>query len=482
MKTLKELRQERASALEEAKAIVDKALQEDRKIGENADLTDEEGNAFDALTEKADELQAEIEKMEAAEKRGDRLQAGIASLNQPAPIASVPTMPGASIQDEEKPKMVIPASAFYGHVKNFSAGASANENRERAYRFGMWTLAACGNANAQRFCAGHGIGVSPMTITDSGELIAHTEGVNTAGGYLVPEEFDPDMQTLRDKYGVFRQYARRSIMSRDTKSRPKQTSGLTAYFAGELEAGTESTMGLGNIGLVAKKIIALTTMSSELNEDAAIMIGDELIKEINLAFAAKEDACGFIGDGTSTYGGIVGLQAALTAATAGLVTANSGTNDDWSEVTDGELLSMIGLLPEWAEVNDSDLRWYCSKPFYEGVMNRLKRAAGGSAADDMASSTRKSYAGYEVVTTPVMPKVADTAEVVCAFGSLMLAADFGDRRGTTIAFSNDATVGSVSMFESDGMAVKGTERFDINIHSVGDTSDQGAMVGLLTQA
>lgn len=352
----------------------------------------------------------------------------------------------------------------------------------RAFRFGMWVMAANGHEGAQRFCGVNGIGVRKMMINEKGDMVAHTEGVNTQGGYLVPEEFDADMQTLREMFGLFRQRARRSGMTRDTKNRPKRNTGLTAKFVGELEAGDQSTMGFGNIGLTAKKIIALTTMSSELEEDEAVGIGDEVIREINLAFAQKEDFCGFVGEGNSTSGGIVGLFPALTAATAGLVTANAGTAADWAEITDGELVEMIGLLPDWAEVDEGDLAWYCSKPFYTQVMQRIKRAAGGNTQDNLASAVSKMFADYPVLTNSVMPKTADGAELVCAFGSLRLAADFGDRRGTTIAFSNNATVGGVSMFESDGIAVRGTERFDVNVHSVGDTSDQGAMVGLLTQA
>ena len=74
----------------------------------------------------------------------------------------------------------------------------------------------------------------------------------------------------------------------------------------------------------------LTKYSNELNEDAVLNIGDDLAGEIAYAFALKEDQCGFLGDGTSTYGGIVGVTTALRnvdatiANIAGLVVA-SGT-------------------------------------------------------------------------------------------------------------------------------------------------------------
>jgi hypothetical protein len=59
------------------------------------------------------------------------------------------------------------------------------------------------------------------------------------------------------------------------------------------------------------------------------------------------------------------------------------------------------------------------------------------------------------------------------FGDLSLAADFGNRRATTIAMSEH------SEFDTDEIGVRGTERFDINNHSVGDTTNPGPVVGLV---
>ncbi len=69
--------------------------------------------------------------------------------------------------------------------------------------------------------------------------------------------------------------------------------------------------------LTAKKLMVLTKYSNELNEDAVLNIGDDLAGEIAYAFALKEDQCGFLGDGTSTYGGITGVTTALLNVFAG---------------------------------------------------------------------------------------------------------------------------------------------------------------------
>jgi hypothetical protein len=52
-------------------------------------------------------------------------------------------------------------------------------------------------------------------------------------------------------------------------------------------------------------------MSTELAEDAVISIADDLAQEMGYAFAVAEDAAGWTGDGTSTYGGIRGVKTKL---------------------------------------------------------------------------------------------------------------------------------------------------------------------------
>jgi hypothetical protein len=57
-----------------------------------------------------------------------------------------------------------------------------------------------------------------------------------------------------------------------------------------------------------------------------------------------------------------------------------------------------------------------------------------------------------------------------------------------MAFSTDATIDSVNMFETAQVAVRGIERFDINVHDVGNATataadkSPGPIVGLITAA
>jgi HK97 family phage major capsid protein len=93
-----------------------------------------------------------------------------------------------------------------------------------------------------------------------------------------------------------------------------------------------------------------------------------------------------------------------------------------------------------------------------------------------------------VVISQILPKAEANDQVCCLLGDLSMAAMLGDRRGTEIAFSQEASVGGQSMWERDELGIKGTERFDINVHDVGDSNatasaqNPGPIVGLLTAA
>jgi HK97 family phage major capsid protein len=342
----------------------------------------------------------------------------------------------------------------YGGVKHL-------KSKEAAWKFGTWCLAAMGHGPSTAHCKNHGISL----IRTKG----HTEGVNSAGGFLVPDEFENELINLREQYGVFRRNARVMPMGGDVKRIPKRTSTVTAYFVGEASAITESQQVFDNVQLVAKKLGVLTTVSSELNEDAVVNIGDDIANEIAYAFSLKEDDCGFNGDGGQTYGGIVGLSAALSDAT---YQVSDGGQTAYSGVTLAELAAGLRKLPAWAGQRNN-IKVYCSKQAYHAIFERLALTAGGNNATDIANGlTQPRWYGYPVEFAQVIPVTESGGATFAYIGDLQQACIFGDRRANSIAFSDSA----LNAFEQDEIAVRGTERFDIVCANVGGSSSYGAMV------
>jgi len=110
-------------------------------------------------------------------------------------------------------------------------------------------------------------------------------------------------------------------------------------------------------------------------------------------------------------------------------------------------------------------------------MARLQFAAGGNMVDNIAGSPQLSFLGYPVRFAQVLPNssgsLADT--IVAYFGDLSMAATFGNRRGVTI--SADSSV----YWKQDAIGLKGTERFDINVHERGTATAAGPMVAIELQ-
>lgn len=361
----------------------------------------------------------------------------------------------------------VPAYAATAKVKNLPNG-------DVAFRMGMFFLASIfADPGAKKWCKLNGIEVKFMRETN-----------NTAGGWLVPEEFDTMLIILREQYGVFRKYSYVSTMMSDTKSIPRRKTGLTPYPIGEGVTITESEASWDRVLLVARKWGVLAKYSNELNEDAIINMGDDLAGEIAYAFSKTEDDCGFNGDGTSTYHKIIGVRQrfklldANRANIAGLAIAASGS---WSTgITLANFNSVVGLLPEYARVRSTPT-WFCSQTFFNTVMERLMLASGGVTAAEVAAGRReKTFMGWPVQITQIMPAAYAADDIPVIFGALDLATTFGDRRGMTIAMSEHLN------FAEDEIAIRGTERFDINCHDVGNSTAGGTaaipgpVVALLT--
>jgi HK97 family phage major capsid protein len=72
-------------------------------------------------------------------------------------------------------------------------------------------------------------------------------------------------------------------------------------------APTESNPKFNGIKLTVKELMGLCKLSRNIRADAVVDLGNMIAEEFAYAFAVAEDAAGFTGDGTSTYGGIKGL-------------------------------------------------------------------------------------------------------------------------------------------------------------------------------
>lgn len=442
--TVIELKERAAQEAELARDI------KDRTDAEGRGLTEAEANEYDRHCDESERLEKEAQRQE-------RLETIEARLNNPEEKKSKTELANGERIEAAGPKLYR-----YGELRAFKGLKRDIE----AYRSGMWLLATMGaNGRAQQWCREHGV-----------EIRVQTEGINTGGGFVVPDEMESAVINLREEYGAARRNARVVPMGSDHMVIPRRTGGVTAYFVGETTEITASDKSWNQVELTAKKLGALTRMSSDLNEDAVINMADDLADEMALAFATKEDQCAIDGDGTSTYGGMVGIR---TKAIDGNHTYAyhdfSSSMDNWSEVTDAALVDVMSKLPLYARRR---AKWHCSPTAKVACFDRLILAAGGATMRERVDGTyRPAYMGYPIEEWVAMPgddaSAALNNKIMFFFGDYTLAATLGTRRGITIKKSEERYI------EYDQIAIQATERFCIVNHDIGTNSAYGPVIGAL---
>ena len=357
----------------------------------------------------------------------------------------------------------IPATAIRSNVKNFTG--TSEEREFKAFTMGSFIKAQIGDVQSQEWIKNR-IGVNAK---------AQSTTSNSLGGALIPEILSNDLIRLVEEYGVARSSATVYQMPSDTLLVPRQTAGVDGEWVGESTAATEDETEFSNVQLTAKKRKTLTRMPTELVEDAVINVGDLTARNIALDFAKAEDDAAFNGDGTSTYGGIVGvLNFAGTASIATAVTGNTSFGElelvDFHEVT--------GQLPEYAHMLGG-AKWYFSRPGFANGIERLLAAGGGNTWNDLANGKREPMGlGFPVQISQVLNSTltAQTSTNIAFFGDLSLGMAFGDRRQIRIDTSTER------YFDQDQIAIRGTERVDIACHSFDSTSVAGPIIVLATPA
>jgi HK97 family phage major capsid protein len=329
-----------------------------------------------------------------------------------------------------------------------------------------------GDDRAKRWCHNHG-------MEFRSESRALSEGINTAGGFLVPEEMLTAIIDLREQHGVFRRECRVVPMGRDAMTVPRVTGNASATFVGENTALTESEATWNNVELNAKKLGVLTRVSSELAEDAVIDLADWVARDFAWAFAKKEDQCGFIGDASATYGGMTGITQILegTLGNAGAVDTATANADLFTEIALLDINTLMSVLPAYA-YEAGNCKFYCSQVANALVFDRLKAAGGGNTVADLEGRVQRSFLGFPIIISSILPTTTASLdnEAMLLFGDLSQSSTLGDRRQIAVSVSTDR------YFVEDQIAIKATERFHIVNHDLGDATNAGPLVSLVGTA
>lgn len=182
------------------------------------------------------------------------------------------------------------------------------EDKQEFKSFGQWLRAINDNHNNR---------MAP----DDWRIKALSESTDSAGGFLVPEQWAAGIEQAALETAIVRPLARKMPMTSDTLNYPtvKDTSHASSVHGGVIaywteEAGTKSPTQptFGNIKLIAKKLIGFTYASDELLEDAAIALEALLIKLFGDAITWYEEEAFWQGNGAGQPFGILNSGALIT--------------------------------------------------------------------------------------------------------------------------------------------------------------------------
>jgi HK97 family phage major capsid protein len=291
---------------------------------------------------------------------------------------------------------------------------------------------------------------------------------NAKGGTLIPESFAATVIRLVDSFSSIPQQANVIPMSSNTLYIPRRTGGNTAYFVSDNSETTASDMATDNVLLSTKDCRVATRVPNSLIEDSVVDLAGLVAQEFALALSRKIDDAGFAGDGTSTHGGIRGIQWRFENETlAGEV--DSGESG-LSAITVDDFAETIGKLPSYSRATAG---WYVTPQVYSTCMLPLMLGAGGvSAAELSAGASEQRFMGYPVYFNNSMRTAPTSDQVIALFGDLRMSTHYGLRSQIAVRASTDRYI------EFDQTYFQAMCRFDVVTSDIGDANTAGPVVSL----
>lgn len=386
--TIIELREKRNKAWEAAKAFVE------TKRDKDGLLSEEDSKTYAQMEQKVKDYGAEIDRMEAMNAVENELSKPVST-----PIT-------------EKPMNAAPAA---GQVKKI--GRAADDYAKDMLR-----------ALRSNF----------KQVTNILQ-----EGVDTDGGYLVPEEYDSRLVQELKEANIFRNLATTITTGGERKINIAATTPAAAWIeeGGALSFGDAT---FEQILLDAHKLHVAIKVTEELLYDNAFRLENYIITQFAKALGNAEEDAFLNGDGIGKPLGIFaetgGGQIGVTAASATAITAD-------------EIINLVYSLKRPYRKNAKFI-------MNDQTISVLRKLKDGNQAFLWQPSMKEGEAdrlfGYSVLTSPYVP-IIEAGKPVVAFGDFSYY-NIGDRGTRSFAelkelFAGNGMIGFVAKERVDGKLI-----------------------------
>ena len=273
---------------------------------------------------------------------------------------------------------------------------------------------------------------------------ALSEGTDSEGGYLVPDEFERTLVKGLEQATVIRHHAHVITTSSGSHKIPVVASHGSAAWLDEGGQYTESDEVFGQVQLDAHKVGTIIKVSEELLQDSAFDLESYITSEFTRRIGNKEEEAFLTGNGT---GKPTGILDATAGGQVGVTTASSTT------ITADEVIDLFYSLKApyrqnavWI-LNDSTVK----------AIRKLKNGAGDYLWQPaLKDGDVPTILGRPYFTTPYAPEIAAGAKTI-VFGDLNYYW-IGDRTGITFKrlnerFADYGQVGFLAYRRLDGKTV-----------------------------
>ncbi len=153
-----------------------------------------------------------------------------------------------------------------------------------------------------------------------------SEGTDSEGGYLVPDEYEHTLVEALQEENIFRKLAHVINTSTGDRKIPVVASKGNASWVDEEGTIADSDDAFGQVSIGAYKLGTLIKVSNELLNDSVFNLEAYISKEFARRIGAKEEDAFFNGDGVGKPVGIFnktgGAEVGITTASATTVTAD----------------------------------------------------------------------------------------------------------------------------------------------------------------
>ena len=381
-----------------------KAEIEDRLVDLEAMASHEE-----ATVEGLEEIKAQVTELEAelaSSEKFEALRSEIVARREAAAQAAVqPPVEVEEVKAEiEEETMKLPAVVATARSRHFASA-------EDAFVSGQAIRAMIGNSEARSF------------MNDLA-----TDGSNGESN-TIPAPLSNALINLIEDYGVARGACKRVVMTQNTWDVPKLNGHVSINYTGEAQSISASDVSFGQVSLVAKKMTALSLVSSEMTEDSIISVMDVIVEDMARQIALEEDKNLFLGVNGGLLAEADAIKANSSIAEHGVTDIASLALSDLTALTVATGNPIVGARNEW----------WINPTMFHGPIRDLLLAAGGNTQSVIEGGQRPTLLGYPVNFVNVLPGASASAagSPLAVFGDLSQGCYFGERRGLNFRVLNE---------------------------------------------